>query len=139
VEDGQEIIDIQDEGRLVFLYHLGDHDPSAVGAWQDFTRKVTGFCEEESWPPHFERLAVTREQIASLELPTRPTKANDPRSARWQGGGSVEVDAIRAPVLRAIVENAIMRHIDRDQLEITKRVEEQERAGLLALRNGMRG
>jgi hypothetical protein len=62
----------------VFLYQLGDHDPSGVDAWRAFTEEVTGFVAErygdaEDWL-HFERLAVTPAQITEMRLPTRPTK-----------------------------------------------------------------
>jgi hypothetical protein len=91
---------------------------------------VTGFCGlDES---DFDRLAVTPEQIRDLELPTRPTKAADPRARRF-AGGSVEVDAIRAPVLRQLVEDAIVQHIDQHQLEMTRVAETAERDLLRSL------
>jgi hypothetical protein len=64
---------------------------------------------------HFERLAVTLEQIAHLNLPLRPTKHSDSRAARFEaeyGQGSVELDAIHPDALRAIVREAIERHVD---------------------------
>lgn len=132
-ELAQSVIDIQAEGRDVYLYQLGDHDPSGVDAWRDFQAKITGFCQDEFCdPPEFERLAVTAEQIRELELPTRPTKTKDTRSAGFDGE-SVEVDAIRAPVLRQIVEDAIIDHIDQDQLEITRMTEQAERDILIGL------
>lgn len=30
-------------GKAIFIYQLGDHDPSGVDAWRSFTAKVTGF------------------------------------------------------------------------------------------------
>jgi hypothetical protein len=75
---------------------------------------------------HFERLAVTAEQITRWQLPTRPTKRTDTR-ARGFTGGSVEVDAIPANALRGLVQNAIVQHIDERQLEITETYERSER------------
>jgi hypothetical protein len=113
----------------VCLYQLGDHDPSGVDAWRDFTDKVAGFAIEHysnvEWL-HFERLAVTEQQIADWQLPTRPTKATDTRSAGFTGG-SVEVDAIPAPQLRRIVEQAITQHINQEHLRITQAAEQSER------------
>jgi len=113
-----------------YVYQLGDHDPSGVGAWDDFTRKVTAFIgadrpDIEDWV-RFERLAVTPEQIAAYGLPTRPTKTKDPR-AKGFGGGSVEVDAIRASTLRQIVSDAITQHIDQDAYEVQMIAERSER------------
>jgi hypothetical protein len=85
---------IEASGKPTYVYQLGDHDPSGVGAWQDFQRKVSGFIPDAD--VIFERLAVTPYQIATFELPTRPTKATDTRARNFDGG-SVEVDAIPAP------------------------------------------
>jgi hypothetical protein len=75
---------------------------------------------------HFERLAVTEAQIRELSLPTRPTKHTDTRSSRFSGQ-SVEVDAIPAAQLRAIVRDAIEQHIDPNALHQTQVAEQSER------------
>lgn len=111
------------------VYQLGDHDPSGVDAWRDFTEKVTAFIARRRdivpWVT-FERLAVTENQIEELDLPTRPTKKKDTRAKNF-AGGSVEVDAIPAPRLRQIVEDAITQHVDRDHLRMTQIYEQSER------------
>lgn len=134
-------------GKPVFIYQLGDHDPSGLDAWRDFQAKVTGFVRA-AWverygryvasPAVFERLAVTEEQIEYLQLPTRPTKRTDTRSRSFVGG-SVEVDAIPAPVLRQLVSDAITQHIDEDAWRLTTEVESQERVLLQALSQGAGG
>ena len=48
--------------KPVYVYQLGDHDPSGVGAWTDFQRKVTDFAPDAEVT--FRRLAVTPGQIA---------------------------------------------------------------------------
>jgi hypothetical protein len=122
--------EVQYAGKPVFLYQLGDHDPSGVDAWRSFTEKVRAFAPDAN--VSFERLAVTPEQIELYDLPTRPTKGTDTRSRDWVGG-SVEVDALPAPVLRQIVEDAIVQHIDRDALRITYVAEASERDVLLRI------
>lgn len=116
--------EIGSAGKPYHVYQLGDHDPSGVDAWNSFQAKVRGFV------PHaevtFERLAVTPEQIIDLDLPTRPTKTTDTR-ARSFVGESVEVDAIPAPILRRIVEDAITSHVDPDALRLTRLAEDSER------------
>jgi hypothetical protein len=116
--------------KPVYVYQLGDHDPSGVGAWQDFQSKIRGFIPNAD--ATFERLAVTPQQVIDLELPTRPTKATDTR-ARNFAGGSVEVDAIPAPTLRTILSDAIEQHIDPAALRRIEMVEESERTHLFAL------
>ena len=123
------------QGKDVYLYQLGDHDPSGVNAWEVFQRKVCEFAAEQFrirpvW--HFERLAVTPQQIADMRLLTRPTKRSDTRAAQFEGE-SVEVDAIPAPELRRIVENAITRHINKEALRINRVVEDNERELLLRM------
>jgi hypothetical protein len=118
----------------VYMYQLGDHDPSGVDAWRDFEKKVRGFAPDAD--VHFERLAVTPEQIELFNLPTRPTKTSDSRSGNFVGG-SVEVDAIPPSSLRAIVEDAITQHIDREALRLTRLAEQSEREILLAMRGGV--
>lgn len=118
----------------VYVYQLGDHDPSGVDAWRAFRERVTAFADErggeaDEWL-HFERLAVTEQQITEWGLPTRPTKRTDTRAAKFSGE-SVEVDAIRPPVLRDLVEDAIEAHIDQDALRVTREAEQVERRMLL--------
>ena len=118
--------------KPVFIYQLGDHDPSGVNAWEDLQKKVTRFAPDAD--VMFERLAVTPEQIEEFDLPTRPTKTSDSRAAGFRGD-SVEVDAIPAVLLRDLVEDAITQHIDPDELDFTRRIEAEERAGLASLFN----
>jgi hypothetical protein len=115
----------------VYMYQLGDHDPSGVDAWRDFQQKVRGFAPEAE--VHFERLAVTPAQIALYNLPTRPTKSSDSRSGNFVGG-SVEVDAIPPSTLRQIVEDAITQHIDPEALRLTRIAEQSEREILLNMK-----
>lgn len=121
-------------GKRVYVYQFGDHDPSGVGAWRDFESKVRRLACELAGRVDacFERLAVTGAQIADLALPTRPTKTSDTR-ARSFAGESVEVDAIPASLLREIVERAITRHIDADELALTRLYEEGERELLVRM------
>lgn len=87
---------------------------------------------------HFQRIAVTPEQIQALGLPTRPTKRSDTRSKGFDGD-SVEVDAIPAPILRQLVRDCIERHVDGDQLERLLLVEEAERTTLSQVVAGLNG
>jgi len=121
---------IRASGKPTYVYQLGDHDPSGVGAWTDFQTKVRRFAPDTEVT--FERIAVTSEQIVDLELPTRPTKTTDTRSKGFTGG-SVEVDAVPAPVLRELVTAAIERHVDLDALDRTRVYEDNERELLFSL------
>lgn len=131
-------------GKPVFIYQLGDHDPSGLDAWRDFREKVDGFLRTDrerqgqrgsGSAAVFERLAVNEGQIAEMNLLTRPTKRSDTR-ARSFVGESVEVDAIPAPVLRQLISDAITQHLDVDTWALTERVESQERLLLQSIAEG---
>ena len=111
-------------GKTAFLYYLGDFDPSGLDIPRKVEARLRQFAPEAEI--NFSRLAVTPDQIKTLKLPTRPTKATDTR-ARNFAGGSVEVDAIPSAVLRELVRNAIERHIDRRELAVLRTAEESER------------
>lgn len=110
----------------VYVYQLGDHDPSGLDAWRAFTTTVRGFLEGLAPFVIFERIAVTEAQIVELALPTRPTKRSDTRAASFTGE-SVEVDAIPPSYLRGLLSAAIEQHIDPEKLRITRSVEASER------------
>lgn len=111
------------------IYHLGDFDPSGVNA----ARKIEETLRELA--PYariqFERIAVTEDQIAEWDLPTRPTKTSDTRAKNF-GDRSVELDAISPGNLRSLVESVINRHLPQDELEVLKVAEQSEREVLKA-------
>jgi hypothetical protein len=111
-----------------FIYQMGDHDPSGVGAWDDIQNKLRAFVDDDI-EMVFERLSVTPEQIEELGLPTRPTKKSDTRAKKF-AGESVEVDAVETPVLRGLLEDAISRHVDPTTTHLHKVCEDNERAFL---------
>jgi hypothetical protein len=117
-------------GKTTWIYQLGDHDPSGLDAWRSFQEKVIGFAPLAD--VRFERLAVTPGQIQEYQLPGRPTKRSDSRAAGFDGD-SVEVDALPPSVLREIVEQAIVSHIDPEALRLTQLAEASERDILLSI------
>ena len=127
--------EINDEGCPAVIYQLGDHDPSGVAAWDDIQRKLRDFVDDEI-DLTFERIAVTPEQITELDLPTRPTKQSDSRSAKFEGQ-SVEVDAIPSSTLRQLVTDAIEQWIAPEALRLTKVAEASEREVLTRIAEGL--
>jgi hypothetical protein len=124
----------QDEdGKDIVIYQLGDHDPSGIAAWEHVQTRLSEFAPDANI--HFERLAVTVDQIWHYSLPTRPTKLTDSRAKNFVGE-SVEVDALATSDLRGIIEDAITAWIDPDALRITQTIEAQELEGLQGLLDG---
>lgn len=116
---------IEANGKQAFIYHFGDLDPSGVDAARDIEAKLRRYAP--SAEIHFERPAVTREQVERWGLPTRPTKLSDTRAKKFNSPTSVELDAIPAHQLRTLVRECIERHIDQEQLKILRVAEESER------------
>jgi hypothetical protein len=121
------------EERPVFIYHLGDFDPSGVNAGEKIEQTLRELAPTAEI--HFERIAVTPEQITAWTLPSRPTKQSDSR-AKGFGDISVELDAINPNSLRDLVEVAIERHLPPHEYRVLMAAEESERLAINAFVRG---
>jgi hypothetical protein len=119
---------IEAREKPAYIYHLGDYDPSGQDAARDIEEKLRRYARDSEI--HFERLAVTPDQIEKWSLPSRPNKVTDTRTAKFKGAASVELDAIPAKLLRQLVRETIEKHIDKRELEITRIAEADERNSL---------
>jgi hypothetical protein len=117
-----------------WIYALYDHDAGGERAARSIAQDLPAFALV---PIHFERLAVTAEQIEEWDLPTRPAKDSDPQAAQWGDKPAVELDAIPVDQLHQLVEDAITRHINFREWENQQTIEAEEREGLLSLRDGL--
>ena len=115
---------LSEVGKPSFLYYFGDYDPSGLDIPRNVEARIREFAP--SAEIHFERVAVTSDQILSMSLPTRPTKKADTRSKGFEGE-SVEVDAIPPKQLRALVSDCITRHVDPSALQAIQATEQHER------------
>jgi hypothetical protein len=125
--------DIISIGKPTYIYHFGDYDPSGV----DAANKIELGLLMHGADVHFERIAITEQQIETLHLPVRETKVSDPRSKSWGNKPSVELDAMPAPILRALVQECIERHINPYLLQLTHLIEQRERETLSAVRENL--
>jgi len=119
---------IAEDGRPAHLYVFTDFDPGGLRIFDRIRRELEGFAPDAEL--QVERIAVTPEQIAEHGLPTRPGKTKDPQAQRFAqeyGEGCVELDAMPPATLRALVKDAIERHMDPDRLRVMRLAEEQER------------
>jgi hypothetical protein len=131
-------VDLNDLSCPIYIYQLGDLDPSGTQAAEAIEKDLRGFAPEADI--HFERIAITPEQITEfgLQAALRGTKRQDPRY-RWfieryrnvevlQGGQlSCELDAIRPTDLRNLVRQTIEQHLPRDRLDVMNARGEQEK------------
>jgi hypothetical protein len=111
--------------KEIHIYYFGDRDPSGGDIPRNVEARLREFTDHEP-TIHFEVVAVTKEQIAALNLPTRPTKRSDSRAANFDGE-SVEVDAIPPDTLREMARSCIEQHLDHQRLAAVIAAEESER------------
>ena len=123
--------------RPSYIYHLGDFDPSGVHAGEKIEEDLRNFAPDADI--HFKRLAVTPEQIEQWRLPTRPTKKQDSRAARFGSDVSVELDAIEPGRLRSLVEKAILKHLPKKKYDALMKQEQRERERIQELVDEMEG
>jgi len=121
--------------KPTYIYHFGDHDPSGVLIDRQIERGLRRMAPDAEI--HFERVAVTREQIEQYDLPTRPTKRKGNTHAKRFKGESVEVDAIEPDELRRLCEECITQHVDQDAYERMLRVEAAERKTLADIQDSL--
>jgi hypothetical protein len=127
---------IKAKGKPAHIYHFHDLDPSGVDASRDIEAKLRRYAGDAEI--HFERPAVTRQQVDEWSLPTRATKPQDTRAKKFVGT-SVELDAIPAAKLRELVRGCIERHVDKEQLALLRLTEESERQLLSKWAGTLRG
>lgn len=124
---------IRHDGRECFVYILSDFDPSGLVLAEKVAQGLDKFSGDV--PVHVERLALNPEQVTAYHLPTRPLKKNDSRAKaflRQYGDRAAELDALSPNDLRRLVNEAISRHADRNQIDMLKRTEENERRTLMS-------
>lgn len=109
----KRIEEISGKGKDIYIFHMGDHDPSGI----DMTRDNTDRLDKLSWgiPFTLERLALNRDQVDRYNPPPNPTKITDSRAEdyiRRHGRTSWELDALEPSVVNSLIEDAIEPLVD---------------------------
>jgi hypothetical protein len=110
------------------VLHVGDLDPSGVHMFGSLDEDVRAFLASMGGDVDFVRLAVTREHVERLSLPTAPAKPTDRRAF---SGDTVQAEAIPPDELARIVRGAIVDRLDGHILEAVLAAEEAERTRLV--------
>jgi hypothetical protein len=118
---------IAEQGKPAYLYYFGDNDPSGLLIDRQIESRLRQFAPEAEIS--FQRVAVTPEQIAAMNLPTRPTKQKGTHAKTFIGE-STEVDAIPPSVLRQICSDCITQHVDQRAYSVLLDAEQGEREAL---------
>lgn len=114
--------------RPLHIFYVGDHDPAGVLIDESIEAELRKHLDPEI-EMHVHRLAVTQEQIESMDLPTKPRKAKDRRALHVKE--AVEAEAIPANTLRDILRSAIEEKLPAGLLQTVREAEESERRNIL--------
>lgn len=113
----------------VVIVYAGDFDPAGVLIDQDVKAKLREHLQPRGIYVHMRRVAVNEDQIAAMNLPTKPRKASERR--RRDILETVEVEAMPAGVLRGLVRAEVEALLPPDALRKAKLVEEEERGSII--------
>jgi len=101
----------QVNGQEPIILYFGDYDPSG----EDIPRSIGETLSKMDIQVEVKRILLMKDQVLELGLPPAPTKETDSRSAKWEGLGQVELDAIEPKELKNIVTEAISELFDEDK------------------------
>ena len=103
-----------DEGKSIYILHLGDHDPSGIDMTRDLADRLGLFT---GLPVTIQRLALNMDQVEQYNPPENPAKLTDTRAGMYvelYGYSSWELDALEPSVLAELVDNFVNEHRDMD-------------------------
>jgi hypothetical protein len=124
--EAAKYINQEHDGRIVRIFYIGDYDPAGVLIDVALERELLKHLDKNV-VLEFKRIGITETQINELNLPTKPRKAGDRRSAQVKS--TVEAEAMPAGVMRAL-RDAVETLLPEDALMVTKVAEESERQQL---------
>jgi hypothetical protein len=118
--------------KPIFVYYLGDHDPSGRAIELDLYDRISRFG------PDFQmaRLAIRERDIDDFILPPLRIKASDTRAAAFRrkfGNRCVELDALPPEELRSRVRQAIERHIEEEAWGRALAIEKAEQESITSI------
>jgi len=105
------------------IIYFGDYDPSG----EDIPRSIKENIERFGVGIEVKRIALMEQQVIDWNLPPAPAKETDTRTAKWNGLGQVELDAVRPEKLMILLEEAIRELFDESLYEDLMDIERQER------------
>ena len=116
--------------KKLFLFYLGDHDPSGEDMVRDIAARLEEFGVEDL---NVSKVALTMTQVEEHNPPPNPAKKTDSRFASYQqthGDESWEVDALPPAVLQELIRDALENVLDREKFKAVMAVEEVEKDSL---------
>jgi hypothetical protein len=118
--------DVEDSVKTANVIYIGDYDPAGVLIDQSLEKELREHLGDIDL--EFHRLAITEEQIAEFDLPTKPRKETDRRAQHVLA--TVEAEAMPAHILRQMLRDRIESFLPPGALNVAKAAEASERAQL---------
>lgn len=131
-ESANRIMDRSEDAEHVFIYYLGDHDPSGEDMVRDIRDRLNMFTFDRL-SLHVKKIAITTEQVEEHNPPPNPTKLTDSRAQAYierHGHECWEVDALEPALLQRIIAEAFDEIIDTDLMDDIKEREENDKVAL---------
>jgi hypothetical protein len=117
-----------DEGRKVYVLHLGDHDPSGIDMTRDNQDRLSLFAGKGV--VEVRRLALNMDQVRKHKPPPNPAKSTDSRFAGYTdnyGNESWELDALDPRTLSKLIEDEVRKLINQKIWQATKQQNQEAR------------
>lgn len=118
--------------RPIWLFYLGDHDPSGLDMTRDIEDRLGLFTYEYD-KLHVVRLALNYDQVEAWGPPENPAKETDSRYPAYVGKfgeSSWELDSVDPKTLASLVREAVTKLIDPGPWEETVEREDRMREDL---------
>jgi hypothetical protein len=113
-----------EDRRPVVIFYIGDYDPAGVLIDVSLEKELRLHLDDDL-EMEFRRLAITEEQVAAYDLPTKPRKKGDKRAP--QVAATVEAEAMPAGTLRGLLRREIEALLPPRALEVARMAEQSER------------
>lgn len=117
-------IEAEENGKIPVILYFGDYDPSG----EDIPRAIQeNVIKLGCASIEVRRFALMEHQVVEWNLPPAPAKTTDSRTAKWDGLGQVELDAVKPEKLQRLCEDAIASVFDSSLYDNLQETEDQER------------
>ena len=123
-EAAERFIKAEQNGKIPTIIYFGDYDPSGEDIPRSIKENIISLgCESIE----VKRIALLHEQVIEWKLPPAPAKVTDSRTAKWEGLGQVELDAVKPEKLQSLCQEAIDSVFDSDLYDQLIEKEDSER------------
>lgn len=118
------------EGKPVEVIYIGDYDPAGVLIDRDIEKKLRRHLNPDV-EMSFHRIAITPEQIAEYDLPTKSKNTDERRVLELIR--TVEAEAMPARILRRLLRDKVESFLPPRAMAVAKVAEERERRSLIEM------